>query len=257
MLEEFCRCGSGRLHGHCHGLRGRLRRGRGRELHALAEVHAAGVFVPILRPRGDAFAAYAQSTADAIGAAPREASPAETEAGIALLDADEQRRLVDTWVERYPMRRAAICAEVPDPTLVERALVASAVRAAIMDRRACPRGVIAQLEGGQLERSPAAAVTLALSHWPQAVWSYEEAAAYVAGEPIGIGEEHVPRVRAQSERLAARLPEAGLPRASATLLGGCSLVARELRPAIGVAELLLHAYELQLDKHASYSSRMN
>lgn len=59
MLDELCRCGSGRLHGACHGLRGRLRRGRGRELHALAEVHAVGVFFPALRPQGDAFAAYA------------------------------------------------------------------------------------------------------------------------------------------------------------------------------------------------------
>ncbi len=81
--------------------------------------------------------------------------------------------------------------------------------------------------------------------------------AYVAGAPVGIGEEHVPRVRAQAERLAARLPEAGLPRASATLLRGCALVARELQLAIGVAELLLDAYELRLDKRASYISRAN
>lgn len=257
MLEELCRCGSGRLHSRWHGLRARKRRGRGPELHALAEVHAVGVFFPFLRPQSEVFDGYAQTTAEAIGEAPREVSPAEAAAGAALLDAAEQERLVALWADRYPDRWSRIRAQVSDPALVERALVASAVRAAIMDCRACPRGVLEGLEGGQLERSPAAAIALALSLWPQAVWSYEEAVAYVSDEPVGIGEEHVPRVRAQAARLAARLPAAGLPRASATLLGGCALVARELQPAIGVAELLLDAYELQLDKRASYVSRAN
>ena len=257
MLEELCRCGSGRSHRQCHGLRGRQRRGRGPELHALAEVHAVGAFFPFLRPQSDAFDGYAQITAETIGEAPREVSPAEAAAGAALLDAAEQERLVALWADRYPDRWSRICAEVSDRALVEWALVASSVRAAIMDRRACPRGVLEGLEGGRLERSPAAAVALALSLWPQAVWSYEEAMAYVSDEPVGIGEEHVPRVRAQAARLAARLPEAGLPRASAALQRGCELVADELRMAIGVAELLLDAYELQLDKRASYVSRAN
>jgi hypothetical protein len=171
--------------------------------------------------------------------------------GVRLLSAGERRRLVRSWAGRYPDRWRKICAEVGDGRLAEQTLVASAVRAAVADRTVCPPAVAARLEDGALERSPGAALTLALA--PQAIWSYEEVLA--SDEPAVTG-QHIARLRAQARRLRRRLPYDGLPRASETLTRGCDLVTDD-DAAAGVAELLLESYELMLEIRASYVSQRN
>jgi hypothetical protein len=249
--DELCICGSGRPSRRCHGLRGSERRYRGRELHALGEVHDLALFFPSVRPKGTAIEAFADRLAAEIGDAPRDSTPAEVAAGVRLLSPGERRRLVRSWAGRYPGRWRKVCLEVGDEGLAERTLLASAVRAAVADRIVCPPAVVAELEDGGLERSPGAALALAIS--PYAVWSYEEV---LAPEEPAVTGQHLARVRSQARRLRRRFPYDGLPRASATLLRGCDLVGADA-PAAGVAGLLLEAYGIILERRNSYISRMN
>ena len=245
-------CGSGRAHRRCHGLRGSARRHRGRELHALAELHDLALLFPFVRPTGAAIESFADRLAASMGDEPRDSTPAEIEEAVRLLSGAERLRLVRAWAGRYPERWRKICSIVGDEDVCKHTLVSSAVRAAVADRVVCPSGVAAELEDGALERSPGAALALALS--PHAVWSYEEALAPTGSSVTG---QHIARTRAQSKRLRRRLPFEGLPRASATLLSGCDLVAADDAAAAGVAELLLEAYALMLEHRASYISQRN
>jgi hypothetical protein len=134
----------------------------------------------------------------------------------------------------------------------EHALVASAVRAAVADRVVCPSGVAAELEDGSLERSPAAALALALS--PPAVWSYEEV---LDPHASPVAARHIERVRVQADRLGRRLPFDGLPCASSILYSGCDLVAADDGAAAAVADMLLDGYGIMLARRASYISSRN
>ena len=193
---------------------------------------------PFVRPKGADIEAFADRLAAEMGDEPRDSTPAEVAHGVSLLSSSEQRRLVRSWAGRYPDRWRKICAEVGDATLTEGTLVASAVRAAVADRTVCPPAVVAELDGGALERSPGAALALAIA--PRAVWSYEEV---LAPDEATVTGEHIARVRAQAERLRRRLPFEGLPRASATLAQGCVLVGDD-DAAAGVVALLFDAYRI-------------
>jgi hypothetical protein len=70
-------CGSGRIHTRCHGLRGSARRHRGRELHALAELHDLALLFPSVRPRGAAIESFADCLAASMGDEPRDSRAAE------------------------------------------------------------------------------------------------------------------------------------------------------------------------------------
>jgi hypothetical protein len=245
-------CGSGRIHTRCHGLRGSARRHRGRELHALSELHDLALLFPSVRPRGAAIESFADYLAASMGDEPRDSTAAEVAEGVRLLSNGEWRRLVRSWVDRYSDRWHKICRIVQDEAVCEHTLVSSAVRAAVADRVVCPSGVAAELEDGALQRSPGAALALALS--PRAIWSYEEALQPGSSRATG---RHIVRVRAQAERLRRRLPFDGLPRASETLLSGCDLVATDGAAAAAVAGLLLDAYGIMIEQQASYISRRN
>lgn len=251
MHEELCICGSGRPFRRCHGLRGSERRHLKRELHALGEVHDLALLFPFVRPKGTAIEAFADRLAAEMGDEPRDSTPAEVAEGVRLLSNGERRRLVRSWAGRYPDRWRKVCSEVGDAGLAERALVASSVRAAVADRIVCPPAVVAELDGGALEGSPGAALALAIA--PQAVWSYDEV---LTRDDPTVTTQHVARVRVQASRLRGRLPFAGLPRASATLMSGCRLVADDAAAA-GVAALLLEAYGVMLEGRASYISQRN
>jgi len=252
--DELCVCGSGRPFRRCHGLRGSERRHRARELHALGEVHDLALLFPFVRPKGMAIEAFADRLAAEMGDEPRHTTPGEVAEGVRLLSAGERRRLIGSWVDRYPDRWRKVCSEVGDAALAERTLLASAVRAAVVDRIVCPPVVVAGLDDGKLERSPGAALALALATGAHAVWSYEEA---LGPEEPTVTVEHIARVRAQARRLRRRLPFDGLPRASATLVRGCELVAHDAAAAAGVAELLLEAYDVMLRSRANYIAQRN
>jgi hypothetical protein len=189
------------------------------------------------------------------------------EEGLALLDERERRRLVKSWTDRYPDRWAAVVRTVGDRAIAERALLASAVRAAIGDRRPRPLAVLALLEPGDLGRSPGAALALVLS--PGHVWSYEDALAAeaAAGKPgrdlaawfrtvddvalARMTPAHAQRLRLAAARLASQLPVPRLPNASAILARACEEVERDAGFARGVACGLLATYV----RHISESSQ--
>jgi hypothetical protein len=250
-VEELCVCGSGRLFRCCHGVGGRERRQRGSELRALAELHDLALLFPCVRPRGVAIEAFADRVAAGIDK-PRDSTPAEVAEGVALISVAERMRLVGCWRDRYPERWAKICASIGDTVLAEQGLLASTVRAAIADRVVCPPEVVADLEDGRLERSPGAALALALL--PPAVWSYEEV---FAPNELAVTEVHVRRVRLQAARLRRRLPFQGLPRASATLIRGCELVDTNDDLAAGVAELLVDSYIVMFQARTARIGRRN
>jgi hypothetical protein len=227
------------------------RRSRRRQLHALAELHDVALLFPSIRPKGGAISAYADRLAAEIGDEPRGSTPAEVADGLRLLTAGERRRVVRSWAVVYPDRWRKVCLDVGHTALAEQTFQASAVRAAVADRIVCPPAMVATLENGELERSPVAALALAIS--PFAVWSYEDV---LAPEAPAVTGEHVARVRAQVSRLRRRLPYEGLSRASATLGHGCELASDEAA-ARALAGLLLEAYALSLERRASYISLRN
>jgi hypothetical protein len=249
--DELCICGSSRPFRRCHGLRGSERRQRGRELHALGEVHDVAMLFPFVRPQGKAIEAFADRLAAGRAGAPRDCTPAEAAEGVRLLSANERRRIIRSWAGRYPERWRHVCAAVGAASPAEQALLSSAVRAAVADRIVCAPDLVADLEDGALESSPGAALALAIS--PVAVWSYEEV--FGPHDPP-VTRRHIARVRAQAARLSRRLPLDGLPRSSATLARGCELVA-VAAVAAGVAELLLDGYEMMFQARADRIGRAN
>jgi hypothetical protein len=252
MDDRLCNCGSGRAHVDCHGLRGSARRHRGRELHALAELHDLALLFPGVRPEGEAIEAFADDLAASMRDEPRDSTAAEVAEGVRLLSSGERQRLVRSWASDHPDRWQAICSIVGDEAVCEQTLISSAVRAAVADRIVCPSDVAAELEDGALEHSPGGALALALS--PPAIWSYEEA---LRPNDSPATRRHIRRVRQQAERLCRRLPFEGLPRASATLRSGCDLIAADEEAARGVAELIVETYGIMLERRASYISQRN
>jgi len=150
-------------------------------LDALGEVHDLGAVFPFLRPDAAALAAFADRTADELGDED-DISPERVEEGLTLLDDSERRRLVEDYAQRHPDPWAEVCESIGDRALAERTLVASAVRAAIGDRRLPPRGVLEEVERNEdVIDSPAKVLAFLLQ--PSRVWSLFDlfAAAEAAG----------------------------------------------------------------------------
>jgi hypothetical protein len=258
MTGAPCFCGSGRTLERCHRMPRRQRRRHRRSLVALAEAHDISALFPRVRPRDEVVEAFAQRVALELDPGDQRVPAGRVEEGVALLDDSERRRIVDDWASRYPDRWSSLCAAVGDAALTERAVVASAVRGAISERRPVALGPVAMLEDGALSRSPCAALALVLV--PPLVWSRDDAilvsaaaakrspqpffdaAEELAGEHAE--EWHVRRVQALAERLGAQLPIPGLPRASRTLGEGCRRVVADEAAAHGVAAVLLATYAL-------------
>ena len=225
----------------------RARRARRIELEVLGELHDAAFLFPFVRPKDSFVDEFAWRVVVGMGDEPGDTSPAEAAEGVGLLPAVERLRIARLWSGRHPQVWESLCRKVGDPAPVEATLVASAVRGAVADRIGPRRELVAELEEGSLERSPAAAVAFAIP--PETVWLYEEA---VWGPPT-ITRAHVARTRAQARRLAAWLPVEGLPQASTTLLRGCELLADD-KVAHEITGLLLDKYSLLLQGRASSSA---
>jgi hypothetical protein len=232
------------------------------QLQALGELHDISALFPTVRPRDDVISGFAEGVAAQLeGPDPR--VPVEhVEAGLALLDTRERRRIVAAWARRYPDRWVSVCAAVGDVALAERTLVASAVRGAISERRAYPLDAFADLDDGALSESPCAALALVLP--PPLVWERDDAILVREAVQAGVTElarrydaaeaaasrrvrrVHVSRVRVHAARLASRLPVDRYPCAASTLANGCGEVARHEEFARAVAAALLAVYALSL-----------
>ena len=229
------------------------------ELYVLAEANDIAALFPGVRPYDDVFAAYADRAAlDIDGHGPR--VPIRiVEDGLALLDSAERRRIVDSWCDPYPDRWAAMIADGGSETPIRRAVVAGAVRVAILERCPLPREALAVFEGGLFGNLPANALTLLAP--PQGTWSIDEAIAADGIVPGGprfeparfdaleryaqgcVTNEHIERLRDAATRIEMQLPIVGLPRASATLAAACAIIATDEGwcAAISARQLALYA----------------
>jgi hypothetical protein len=95
--------------------------------------------------------------------------------GLALVDGEERRRVVELWAEPYADRWASLTHASGDVDAAEQALVVGALRAAIAERQPTPRELAEPLDRGRLRRSPFAALAVVLP--PAFVWSADEARA--------------------------------------------------------------------------------
>jgi hypothetical protein len=216
---------------------------------------------PCVRPAGREVEAFVDAKAlahpsdDVPNAALRE--------GLALVDEQERRRIVELWSDPYADRWASLTHAAGDVGAAERALVVGSLRAAIAERQSTPRELIEPLEGGALRRSPFAALSTVLP--PALVWSVDEAragqvAASKRSRRAGMDAiegvayalmtfTHVQRTSALTRRLALELPFTGLPEASRTLSMGCDEVTRSLDAARAAVAALLIAYVERLGRH--------
>jgi hypothetical protein len=251
---KACQCGSGLPFSRCHGdPRNRFAREQ-----AVREAESMAMLFPSVRLQGEEVDAFAERAAAAY---PDEDPPAHVlDEGLALVDASEQRRLVDDWAEPRADRWRSLTETAADRDAVERAVVKGALRAAIAERQASPHSVVEVLEDGRLRRSPLAALAVVVP--PLFVWSRDEAAAAEVAaahskprKRSGVVEgvayalmtfAHIARTRLLARRLASELPLVELPEASNILSSACDEVERDADAARAATAALLIAYVEQL-----------
>ncbi len=158
------------------------------------------------------------------------AAPDVLERGLELVGEDERKRLVAGYAGRFEPLWEALCEQIGDRDVAERAFVTGAVQAAIAERRPRPRLLLEVIDRETFPESiefEALAWALAPGH----VWAADEAgfaddaAAGLEGEEwtLAVEEagaellepEHEERVRVLAARLLRQLPVEGLPEASA------------------------------------------
>lgn len=262
---EPCICGSGRAERACHGCPEPWSAHVAAELDALAQIHDLPQFFPLLRPRGDTFAEFAEAAAASLGAQVTPVSAVIIEDGLRYVPALERQRLARAYETRHPDFWRMFRPPAGGRHVAARVLAAGAVRIAVDERRPRPRADIAALEDMPDEDHRLnALVAIVNAGW---VWTIDEgwAAAAAPSMPARtpawlrsveehaarlVEPAHVDRVQVLSARVAAQLPEPGLPRASFRLSEACDLVAGDETSACRLATLLLVAYAYHLDAHA-------
>ncbi len=251
---DTCQCGSGLPFSRCHG---DPRNEFARE-QALREAESVAMLFPSVRLHGEEIDAFAERAAAAY---PDDDPPGGLlEEGVALVDAPEWRRLVDSWAEIYADRWQSLTETAADRDAAEAALVKGALRAAIAERQATPLSLVEVLEDGRLRSSPFAALALVVPSL--LVWSRDEAAAAgiaathakrrersAAVEKVAyalMSFAHISRTRRLARGLAFELPIVELPEASKVLSAACDEVERDVDSARAATAALLVAYVEQL-----------
>ena len=215
------------------------------------------ILFPRVRPRDDVVEAFAERVARELSAGAMQIPPDLVEEGVALIGEAERRRIVAELRDRYPDRWKSLSAAAGDEALTERAVVASAVRGAVVERRPVHRARLEMIEAMPLPASPCGALALVLE--PPLVWDRDDAI-ILAGIAASardtqrfltqahgladarVEEWHVERVRELADRVLQQLPIQGLPRASAMLAEGVREVDEDEVAARWAASLLLALY---------------
>jgi hypothetical protein len=223
-------------------------------------VHDIAALFPFLRPEDDVVLAFADRAADDLGERDH-IPPAIVEEAAALVPADERARLVNAFAHRYVRRWASVVDAVGDSAAAERALVLSAVRAAIGERRLPPRGVLQEVERNRaMLDTPPKVLLFVIQHG--SVWSRDDAHAAVAAvakapraevrravdtvAATRLDRSHPRRVRTLAGHLARRLPVARFPRTSSLLEQACADVAEDDALADELARESLSVYVFRL-----------
>lgn len=227
-------------------------------------------FFPWLRPENSELLAFAERVADELGPNDGHLPAERLQQGVALLGADGQRRLVECFAGRHPDQWAAVRADSGEGPVLERALMAGAVRVAILERRLPPLLRLDHLERGVAPAHSPREV-LAVTLLADAVWSApdEQAAEQAAMEAATetewlraitavavarLHEAHPRRVQTLAAALRRRLPAAGFPTASALLEEGYARVEASAEFAEEVALALLPVY---VARQAAYITSEN
>jgi hypothetical protein len=159
--------------------------------------------------------------------------------GLEALDPDRRRNVIEGW-NAYRDHGPRLVGDGGCDIRLGRGGVGQQERAALLDWLPLTDRELAVYEGGLFENRPAHAVALLVR--PPTIWALDDAvdaeqlfprkARFTperfaaierhAYERMGAG--HVIRLRRAVARIAAQLPAAGLPVASATVASGCALV---------------------------------
>jgi hypothetical protein len=235
----------------------RERRRHRRSLAALSEAHDTGMLFPRVRPRDEVVVAFAGRLALELPVAAVEIPQDRIEEGVALVAESERRRIVDELRARYPSRWASLTAAAGDVGLTERAIVASAVKCAVIERLPIRRGLFELIEAMPAPASPCGVLVLALDG--SLIWDRDDAIVIGRTIPPGrdamsfyaeahaladrrVEEWQLGRVRELAERIRDELPVVGLDRASRLLDEGIAEVAADDAAAAWVAGALLARY---------------
>ena len=199
----------------------------------------------LARRRGLGFDAHASATASLIGA------------GLQSLDAERRRSVLEGW-HAYRDHGPRLVGDSGCDIRLGRTGVDGAERVALLAWLPLTERELAVYEGGLFEDAPAHAVALLVR--PPTIWSLAEAVAAEQRFPRGrrftsrrfaaierhaygwIRTEHLIRLRQALDRIAAQLPAAGLPIASATVGAGCTLIAEDESRARAVVARQLARY---------------
>jgi hypothetical protein len=258
--DVLCRCGSGRTTAQCHGRRRQSPR-EARRLLALAEAHDAAFLCPFMRPEDEVVLAFADRAAG--GLTQRGAIPPEiVEEGAGLLPDADRARLLRSFARRYRRRWTAVVDAVGEAAPAERALVLSAVRAAIAERRLPPRSILKAVERNHRSLDTGPKVLLFLLE-PGHIWPLEDAHAAITAvgrlpanadlmsaivdvAATRLDADHRRRVRALVDHLARRLPLPRFPRTSVLLAEACAEAAEDDVLADELARASLGVYAVRV-----------
>jgi len=149
MRADLCSCGSGRSFTRCHG----DPRNEFARVQALAEARQIAVLFPPVRLRSKAALAFAERVANDFPGAERVPEKLLDE-GLASVDSDERREVVDNWVDEYPDRWASLTRVAADVGAAEQELLRGALEVAVAERQPTPRELLVELDldGGATPR---------------------------------------------------------------------------------------------------------
>ena len=179
------------------------------------------------------------------------------EQGVELVEDAERRRIVDQLRARYPDRWLSLATAAGDEALTERAVVASAVKCAVIERLPMHREMVEFIEAMPAPPAPCGVLVIALD--ASLVWERDDA--IIIGRSVPRTKDamifytqahaladrrietwHLERVRELADRIAAQLPVDGLARASRLLADGIAEIRSDDAAAAWVAGALLAGY---------------
>lgn len=259
--NDLCPCGSGLKYKLCCSSHPERRA-------ALITAQDAAVFLPALRPTGNAVLRFCSTAAEELGENEGNVPHDIVVRGVGLVDEADRATIVSTFIAAEPEaweRLAAIAAHA------ERELVGSAIRGAICDRRPVARTRLLVLE---LDESlpDEIGVRLGVVLPSGAVWSLADAEHALRELPPGflanparepkegpllhrVEDWHIERVRLLCDALHRHLPLPSLPRASRIVSADCEAVLLSDAQARRTAAMLLlsHAGMLAASRDELYS----
>jgi hypothetical protein len=177
--------------------------------------------------------------------------------GLESLDAERRRSIMEAW-NAYRDHGPRLVGDGGCDVRLGRGGVGAPEWAALLEWLPLTDRELAVYEGGLFEDAPAHAVALLVR--PPTIWGLAEAVDAERRFPRGtrfaptrfaaierhaagrVRAEHLARLRRAVIRIAAQLPAAGLPRASATVASGCALVAADDSRARAVVARQLARY---------------